>query len=414
MVIDITRLIRRTLKGYKPTGIDRVCIEYLNYFKDTTKVSIFALGKLWVFNNNISSRLIDSIVNLDKTVLKQILPLLPFNLVFNVSGDVFINVSHSGGLEHKNYFELLKKRKLKPVFMVHDLIPFKHPEFVKANDPEKHKKRMANIILSNGLIVTNSEQTKNELINYAMEELKINIKDNVEVNYLGVTTKLINAPLVDFSVLKKRYHLKDKYFVVLSTIEPRKNHMILMYVWNLLHENLKDKTPQLVLIGRRGWECEQILDFIERSRIKNFIIEINDCPDEELKTILINSQALLMPSIEEGFGLPVLEAIMLNVLTVCSNISVFIELYKDVPMYAPWYNASDWATLILEIISGKKDYYLDMQKQRLEKNNQYILRYTWDLHFQRLKNILYKHNYIPDYKVKHQIIREFQTENVVC
>ena len=57
------------------------------------------------------------------------------------------------------------------------------------------------------------------------------------------------------------------YFVVLGTIEPRKNHNLLFRVWRKLVEDMGDRAPRLVLIGRRGWECENAVDILERSEI---------------------------------------------------------------------------------------------------------------------------------------------------
>lgn len=386
MIIDVTRLIGRTLKGFNPTGIDRVCIEYLKHFRLSTKTSIYLLDRLWVFNEKISTLLIDALINQDKEKLKRLLPFLFLNMSKSEPSEIFINVSHSGGLDSPKYSRVINKLNLNPIFMVHDLIPVEHPELVRPEERIKHEIRLKNVFDTQALIVVNSEQTKQKLIRYAIEKYKVPIsEDKILVNYLGFSSKLAEAPDIEFNFVKEKYGLTDKYFVVLSTIEPRKNHLILFYAWKSLYRLLKDRTPQLVLIGRRGWEAEQVIDFIERSNISGFIKELNNCTDIELKAILKNSQALLMPSLEEGFGLPVLEALMLDVLTVCSNIPVFFELFKDIPIYCSWSDATEWVNVVLEILSGKKDVYLILQRQKFEKNYKHISQYTWQLHFKRLK-----------------------------
>lgn len=395
MIIDITRLIGRTLKGYQPTGIDRVCIEYLSYFRGITKVSIYLFNKLWVVNEKFSTLLIDKIVAIDAEGLKKILFLALFNLTKPEKKELFFNLSHSGGLNHSKYVKTLRKYDLKNIFMVHDLIPIEHPELAKPEERQKHKQRIENILLLHDLILTNSEQTRQKLIDYANTDLKIPIDtEKIVVNYLGLSSELINVPETDFSLLKEKYGFKEQYFVVLSTIEPRKNHLILFYAWKTLYALLKEKTPQLVLIGRRGWENEQVVDFIERSNISPFVKEINSCSDPELKTILKNSQALLMPSIDEGFGLPVLEAIMLDIPVVCSNIATFVELFKDIPFYCSWNDASDWVDTVLQLLLKGKDTFIVKQIQRKKRNRKYIKKYSWNYHFYKLKENLQKYGLI--------------------
>lgn len=397
MIIDVTRLVGRTLKGFNPTGIDRVCIEYLRHFQTSTKTSIYLFNRLWIFNEKFSSLLIDALINQDREKLKKLIPISLFNLSNSRTSEIFINVSHSGGLDSPNYSKVIKRLNLNAVFMVHDLIPIEHPELARPEELSKHKIRLKNILDTHALIIVNSERTKQRLIKYAVEKYKIPVsEDKILVNYLGFSSKLAEAPDVDFNFVKEKYGLKDEYFVVLSTIEPRKNHLILFYAWKSLYRLLKDKTPQLVLIGRRGWESEQVIDFIERSNISKFIKELSSCTDSELKTILKNSQALLMPSLEEGFGLPVLEALMLDVLTVCSNIPVFKELFKDIPIYCSWSDATEWIKIVLKIISGKKDEYLALQKQKYSKNIQTIRKYTWIKHFKRLEELLIKNRLIKN------------------
>lgn len=389
MIIDITRLIGRAIKGYKPTGIDRVCIEYLYFLKEKIKTSIYFLNKLWIFNEKFSCVLIDKILaiynkNCDKKDLIYLLILSPFYLTSAEKNEIFLNLSHSGGLDSLEYQKAIKKHNLKTIFMVHDLIPIEHPELVREGEKQKHEIRIKNILQFGDLIFTNSEQTKKNLINYA-EKQQISIdKEKIVVNYLGVSTNFINLSSdVDFNYIKEKYGLNNKYFVIVSTIEPRKNHSVLFNAWKILYTLLGEKTPQLVLIGRRGWENEQIIDFLERSRISRFVKEINDCSDSELKTILKNSQALLMPSIDEGFGLPVLEAIWLDVIVVCSSIPTFIELFKDIPIYCHWADATDWVTVVLEIISNEnqKNNLLQYQILKKERNINALVKYDWTRHF---------------------------------
>lgn len=69
----------------------------------------------------------------------------------------------------------------------------------------------------------------------------------------------------------------EHYFVVLGTIEPRKNHLLLLQVWRQLIEELGLAAPRLVIIGQRGWECEQVVDLLDRCEVlRGVVLEKTD------------------------------------------------------------------------------------------------------------------------------------------
>lgn len=390
MIIEITRLIGRTLKGYPLTGIDRVCIEYLNYFKTHTKTSILIHNKISVFDQSMSNRLIESLRNQNISSLIKSLFIAPFHIDKAQDGELYINLTHSGGIESENFMKKVCNKNMVKIFMIHDLIPIDHPEFTRDGEKERHEIRLRNMIEFGDLILTNSNYTKDRLLEYSNKTFKKDISNKVEVNYLGFSTKLSEAEYANFEETINKYQIKENYFTVLSTIEPRKNHIILFYAWKELFKILGNRTPMLLFIGRRGWKIDYLINLIKSSNMSHLIKEINNCSDSELKTLLKNSQALLMPSIDEGFGLPVLEAIMLGCLTVCSNIPVFNELFGNIPYYCNWNNAAEWREIVLEILSSR-DKMLDRQIENTLLEREKLNRYTWDSHFERLRNILIKH-----------------------
>src|SRR5262249_41515194 len=94
------------------------------------------------------------------------------------------------------------------------------------------------------------------------------------------------------------------YFVVLGTIEPRKNHLLLLNVWRQLAER-GGPTPKLVIVGARGWENEQIVDVLDRGLLtRPHVLEVSGLKAAALLRLIKNARALLMPSFAEGYGLP--------------------------------------------------------------------------------------------------------------
>jgi len=139
------------------------------------------------------------------------------------------------------------------------------------------------------------------------------------------------------------------YFVVLSTIEPRKNHWFLLQMWRRLVETMGDSAPRLVIIGQRGWECENVAYMLERSeKLKGFVFEYSNCTDEELATYLHHAQALLFPSFAEGYGMPLVEALAFGVPVIASDLPVFREVAGEIPEYVDPLDGKRWAELVKE------------------------------------------------------------------
>jgi glycosyltransferase involved in cell wall biosynthesis len=135
---------------------------------------------------------------------------------------------------------------------------------------------------------------------------------------------------------------------MLGTIEPRKNHWMLLHVWRQLVETLGDAAPQLVIIGQRGWECENVVDMLERcAALQAHVTELSQCSDAELVTYLHHAQALLFPSFVEGYGMPLIEALALGVPVIASDLPVFRELAGEIPDYLNPLDGVRWMQLIV-------------------------------------------------------------------
>jgi glycosyltransferase involved in cell wall biosynthesis len=137
-------------------------------------------------------------------------------------------------------------------------------------------------------------------------------------------------------------------FVILGTIEARKNHLLLLRVWLRLIRRLGTDAPRLLIIGQRGWECQQVFDLLDQNQLlKQAVLEINTCDDAELADHLRKACALLFPSLAEGYGLPLVEALKLGVPVIASDLPVFRELAGDIPEYLDARDESAWERTIL-------------------------------------------------------------------
>jgi glycosyltransferase involved in cell wall biosynthesis len=249
---------------------------------------------------------------------------------------VLFNTGHSG-LEQPGYPAMLSQLRVKPVFMVHDLIPITHPEYSRPGEAARHATRMHALLDLAAGVVANSQATLDQLTRFARHAGRV----------MPPATLALLAPGMAACPPGTRPIAKP-YFVMLGTIEPRKNHWMLLHVWRQLVETLGDAAPQLVIIGQRGWECENVVDMLERcAALQAHVTELSQCSDAELVTYLHHAQALLFPSFVEGYGMPLIEALALGVPVIASDLPVFRELAGEIPDYLNPLDGVRWMQLIV-------------------------------------------------------------------
>jgi glycosyltransferase involved in cell wall biosynthesis len=221
------------------------------------------------------------------------------------------------------------------VTFVHDLIPIEYPEYGRPQQAELHVRRIKTVASMAEAVVVNSGATAQALRPFLAEA--------------GRAPPILVAPLgVQPSSAGQDRTIAGPYFVYLSTIEPRKNHLMLLHVWRRLAEMLGDATPHLILVGRRGWENENIIDMLERSvAIRQHVTEWTDVTDAKIDALLHHSRALLFPSFAEGFGLPVAEALAAGVPVICSDLPALRETGGDVPDYLDPLDGIGWLEAVL-------------------------------------------------------------------
>lgn len=234
-------------------------------------------------------------------------------------GAAYLNVSQFPVFAAR-YFRWLDKRPdLRAVFFVHDLLPLKYPEFFPPLETRVHGARLEVLARYAAGLIVSGEETKSALALH----LKTAGKNcpPICVEPLPVSSQF-TLPATPDPELQRHC-----YFVSLGTIEPRKNHLMLLQIWRELAERLGPGTPKLVLVGTRGWDNENVLDMLERGgRVRQHVIEAGNLSTPGLRSLLAGAQALLMPSFAEGYGLPVAEACAAGVPVIASGLPCFRQI----------------------------------------------------------------------------------------
>jgi glycosyltransferase involved in cell wall biosynthesis len=241
------------------------------------------------------------------------------------------------------------------ICLVHDLIPIEYPEYARPNGADLHRRRVRTMAeLADGLIA-NSEATARSMARFIGETGRL---PPIRVAHLG------SDPLPDVEVAPPA--LSDPYFVVLSTIEPRKNHLLLLNIWRRMIETLgPERTPHLAIVGRRGWENENVIDMLERcTAIQDHVHEYAGLSDARLSALLRRARALLCPSFAEGFGMPVTEALLSGTPVICSDLPALREAGGDVPDFIDPLDGPEWIRAIMDY-SGSQPGMREAQLERL-------------------------------------------------
>jgi glycosyltransferase involved in cell wall biosynthesis len=129
------------------------------------------------------------------------------------------------------------------------------------------------------------------------------------------------------NVARARYDLPDRYLLFVGTIEPRKNLTRLLEAFEVIHA--EGLTDGMAIVGKRGWLYEDFFARLEASPVRNAVLFPGYVPDEDLPAIYTGAQALVFPSLYEGFGLPVLEAMTCGTPVTCSSTSSIPEVVED-------------------------------------------------------------------------------------
>jgi glycosyltransferase involved in cell wall biosynthesis len=377
LLIDVTRLVGRLVKKRLPTGIDRVCLAYVREYASVARAVLKKGYFGMILPRSSSQRLFSALLAPDEHFLRRVAGIIAKSVLLphgepNFSSALVLNIAHSGP-EESRYVEWVRRRRLRSVFMVHDLIPLTHPEYCRPSEGARHARRVEAVLRTASAVVTNSNATLQALSDYAADR-----------GYSMPPARALPLAAAALAGEGQSRPLRDPYFVMLSTIEPRKNHWMILHVWRRLIERLGHGVPRLVVIGQRGWECENVVDLLERCRsLRGVVIQKTGCSDAELVTYLRHAQALLFPSFVEGYGLPLIEALSLGVPAIVSDLPVFREIAGDVPEYLDPLDGTGW----MKSIEAFCDPSSPLRSDQLLRLSQFTLP-TWSMHFERFEKML--------------------------
>ena len=216
-------------------------------------------------------------------------------------------------------------------------------------------------IYRSDMIITGSEYIKNEILKYTKFQ-----ENKIQVIYHGIDHTLFRI----YQNIKLTFDIPSKFILSVGSIEPRKNLVRLLKAYNLLSNKIKDEY-KLVLVGFKGWENREIISLIEEN--KESIKYLGYISDKELAKVYNLSSLFVYPSLYEGFGLPILEAMACGTAIVTSESSSLPEVGGEAPLYCNPYSIKDIKEKMELVLSNDT-----LKEKMIKKGLKQAKKFSWE------------------------------------
>jgi glycosyltransferase involved in cell wall biosynthesis len=215
------------------------------------------------------------------------------------------------------------------------------------------------------LIFTISNSSKDDII----REYEVDSK-RVLVTHLGIKKGLESeTKSLNMKDLQDKFGINKKYILFVGTLQPRKNIAKLIEAFS----KIKQKDVDLVIVGKKGWLYEEILAAPGKFEVSDRVRFLDFVSDEDLPSIYRNAECFVLPSLYEGFGLPVLEAMKYGCPVIASNVSSLPEAGGDAALYIDPGDINDVVQKIEKLLTDKK-----LREEMIEKGYNQIKKFSWE------------------------------------
>lgn len=257
---------------------------------------------------------------------------------------------------------------IKRVFSIMDLSYEKFgSEYFKQYDLQQLRRWTRLSVKNAKKIITISQSAKQDIIDlYNVPPTKL------DVIYPGYDEETFHSriPLTKQQQIRDKYNIRGKYFVFVGTLQPRKNIVRLIKAFAKLGGGTK-----LVIVGKKGWLFDEIFALVKRLGIEQKIIFAGFIPTEDLPALFKGSIAYVLPSLYEGFGIPVIEAQACGAVAVVSRISSLPEVAGDSAIYI---DNPESVFQIAEALRSALSLSRAKREVLVEAGKQNVKRFSWD------------------------------------
>jgi glycosyltransferase involved in cell wall biosynthesis len=283
-------------------------------------------------------------------------------------------VSLEARLEHLDLLFIPVSRapllKSCPVIVyLHDLGFVKHPEYLARGTVQRTAFAVKHAALTADLILTNSQFTKQEIRSaYGVSESKI------AVTYLGFSQEKFHpepARNSEVNGLLKRYGIQPPYVLYVGVIQGRKNLARLIRAAE--YWRAKDPRLQLVLAGKSGWKCGEIYALASKFSHDEVVLTGPVAADNELRILYQMAECFVLPSVYEGFGIPVVEAMACGTPVILSRAACLPEIGGNAAFYFDPEKPEEIAERVLQVRTSP-----DLRERMIKAGIARAAEFTWD------------------------------------
>lgn len=299
------------------SGIGIYTFELAKRLSNTKNISFH--GNIFNFlNRNDNSSVIESLPFSVES--NPVMPYGVYRRVWRCLPLSYENFFQESDISHFFNYIVPPKVKGKVITTVYDMSYRRYPETLDQKNLRRITQDINYSIDRSDIIITISENTKKEII----EEFGIS-EEKVKIVYPSFDTIDSNQ---SFQMITKKFNIPTKYILYVGNLEPRKNIDVLIKAFAALKKET-DLDYHLVIAGQKGWLYESIFKTVEALGISRYITFTGYISTEDKSALYKNASLFLYPSLYEGFGIPILEAMSSGVPVICSNTSSMPEVVGD-------------------------------------------------------------------------------------
>lgn len=278
-----------------------------------------------------------------------------------------LNIYH--GLSHELPMGI--PANIKSIVTIHDLIFLRYPQFYSRFDVMMHHQKVKHACRVADRIIAVSEQTAKDIIHFLKAD-----PAKIKVIYQGCHRQFRHKHTPEeIAVIRKKYDLPDRYVLMVGSIESRKNAITLLEAFAMLP---KETRPGLVLVGKGTSYLDKVKSTIAALNIEKEVSLIHNAAFSDLPAIYQGATVFAYPSLFEGFGIPIIEAIESGIPVLTSKGSCFAEAGGPQAWFADPGQPEEWASHLIEILGSDNHLRIASQhehvlKFRPEQNRENVL-----------------------------------------
>jgi glycosyltransferase involved in cell wall biosynthesis len=254
------------------------------------------------------------------------------------------------------------------VLTVHDLIFEHYPAHHTWRNRLFLQRALPRFVAAADAVIAVSRQTQRDLV-----ERYRTPAEKIHVIYQGIDPTFAPADAAEIARVRQQYTPGSPrpYLLMVGTLEPRKNHATALHA--LARLKRLGYPHRLLIVGGAGWLFAPVRQLVEDLDLTGDVTFAGYAPNGDLPALYAGAACVLQPSLYEGFGFPVLEAMACGAPVVCSNTSSLPEVAGDAALLAPPTNVEAWVASIEQVINSA-----ELRATLCERGVRQARRFSWE------------------------------------